>query len=428
MDPTISGQIRRVMITGASGYIGRRLVDTALARGLDVVAVVREPRKIRSRAGLSAEPFDLARPVDLDDVLSGVEAVIHLAAIIAENSRPAGVEEDLNVSGTRRLLEATRRRGVRRFVFLSSQSAAADSPTRYGRSKWDIEQLLTGTGECSVRTGLVSGGTPRGLYGVLFRLSKRLPCLPVVRPGAPVYPVHVNDLCAGLLSLAEDDGDPPRMTRIAAAEPMSFGAYIRMLAFERLGRRIRLLPIPGRLILALGRLTELVPFLPTVDGERVRGLMALRPMDAASIPAPPSAPALRDVAGTLAEEGLRRRLLAEGRTLTRYVLGGASFPSGVLRRYTRAVLADDDREPLTLSLVAQAWPRLLRWSEPVGATGRLGKRLALATRIVEMTPQAAPLFHNYKDRPRVAVWMMLAWLIAIEALLLPVRLIRGRRR
>jgi NADH dehydrogenase len=415
------------MITGASGYIGRRLVDTALARGLDVVAVVRDPKKVRSRAGLSVEPFDLAHPVDLDDALCGVDAVIHLAAIIAENSRPAGVDEDLNVSGTRRLLEAARRRGLRRFVFLSSQSAAVDSPTRYGRSKWDIEQLLTGTGECSVRTGLVSGGPPRGLYGVLFRLSKRLPCLPVVRPGAPVYPVHVSDLCTGLLSLVQDDGDPPRLTRIAATEPMNFGAYIRMLAIERLGRRIRLLPIPGRLILVLGRLTELVPFLPTVDGERVRGLMALRPMDAASIPAPPTAPVLRDVAGTLAEEGLRRRLLTEGRTLTRYVLG-ARVPSGVLRRYTRAVLADDDREPLALSSVAQACPALLRWSEPVGATGRLRKRLALATRIVEMTPQAAPVFHNYKGRPRLAVWIMLAWLIAIEALLLPFRLIRGRRR
>ena len=414
------------MITGASGYIGRRLVDTALARGLDVVAVVRDPRKIRSRAGLSVEPFDLARPVDLDDALGGVDAVIHLAAIIAENSRPAGVDEDLNVSGTRRLLEATRRRGVRRFVFLSSQSAAADSPTRYGRSKWEIEQLLAQTGECSVRTGLIAGGPPRGLYGVLFRLLKRLACLPVVRPGAPAYPIHVDDLCAGLLSLAESDGDPPRLTRIAASERMTFGAYLRMLATERLGRRIRLLPIPGRLILVLSRVTELLPFLPTVDGERVRGLLALRPMDAGSIPAPPAAPALRDIAGLLAQEGLRRRLLAEGRTLARYVLG-APVPSGVLRRYTRAVLADDDREPLTLSLVAQACPGLLRWSEPIGATGRLRRRLALATRIVEMTPQAAPVFHNYRDRPRLAVWIMLAWLIAIEALLLPFRLIRGRR-
>ena len=133
------------------------------------------------------------------------------------------------------------------------------------------------------------------------------------------------------------------------------------------------------------------------------------------------------ITGALAAEGLRRRLLAEGRTLARYVVG-SPVPAGVLRRYTRAVLAEDDREPLGLSLVVQACPRLLRWSEPVGATGRLRKRLALATRIVEMTPQAAPLFHNYEDRPRLVVWMMLAWLVAIEALLLPFRLIRGRRR
>jgi NADH dehydrogenase len=429
MDPKTSGRAKGLLITGASGYIGQRLVRAACSRGFDVVAAVRDARCIASADGITARAFDLTRADDLDPMLTGIDGVIHLAAILSGDSRPAGADEDLNVSGTRRLVEAARRRGVRRFVFLSSQSAAADSPTNYGRSKWEIERLLIEDGECSVRTGLVSGGPPRGLYGVLFRLSKRLPALPIVRPGAPVYPVHVDDLCTGLLSLVEDGPEPPRLMRIAAAESMPFGAYIRALARHRLGRRVRLLPIPARLILVLSRVTASVPFLPTVSGERVLGLMALRPMDPASIPAPPAAPPLRDTFVALEAEGRRRRLLAEARTLMRYVLR-ARAPRGAARRYVRAVLATDDPEPIDFPAAVRAWPGLLRATEPVFVPegDRLRRRFALATRIVEMTPAAAPVFHNYRDRSRWLAWLALGWLVAVEALLLPFRWVATRFR
>jgi NADH dehydrogenase len=421
MDPTTSGRTQRLLITGASGYIGRRLVRAARVRGFDVVATVRDPRRFLAPEGVTTRSFDLTRPGDMDTLLAGIDGVIHLAAIIAEDSRPVGVEEDINVSGTRQLVDAARRHGVRRFVFLSSQSAAEDSPTDYGRSKWEIEQLLTGAGECSVRTGLVSGGPPRGLYGVLFRLAKRLPVLPFIRPGAPVYPIHVDDLCGGLLSLAEDGPSPPRLMRLAAAESTPFGDYVRLLAGKRLGRRLRLLPVPGRLVLVMSRLTEIVPFLPTVSGERVRGLMALRPMDATTMPSPPGAGAPRDVFEALDREGRRRRLLAEGRALSRYVLG-APAPRGVLCRYVRAVMAEDDCEPLDLGT------RLLRATEPVfvPADNRFRRRLAIATRIVEMTPFAAPVFHNYRERPRWLAWIALVWIVAGEAFFLPFRWIAQR--
>jgi NADH dehydrogenase len=422
MDRPSNGRARRLLITGASGYIGRRLVHAALARGFEVVATVRDPRRMSEATGLTVRAFDLTRPDEAGTLVDGVDSVIHLAAIIAESSRPAGADEDLNVSGTRRLLDSARRGAVRRFVFLSSQSAAEDSPTDYGRSKWEIEQMLTGDGECSVRTGLVSGGPPRGVYGVLFRLTRRLPVIPFIRPGAPVYPIHVDDVCEGLLSLVEDGPAPPRLLRLAARESVTFGAYVRTLAARRLGRRIRLLPIPARLVLLLSRMTEILPFLPTVSGERVRGLMALRPMDSAAIPAPPGAPVPRDVFDALDREGRRRRLLSEGQRLTRYVLGRRA-PRGVLVRYVRALLAEQDHEPID-----PPGSCLLRLTEPVFAArdDRLRLRLAIATRIVEMTPDAAPLFHNYRARPRWLAWLTLVWIVAVEAVFLPTRWIATR--
>ena len=113
----------------------------------------------------------------------------------------------------------------------------------------------------------------------------------------------------------------------------------------------------------------------------------------------------------------------------RYVLG-ASVPRGAVRRYVRAVRAEEDREPIDLGAVVHAWPRLLRASEPVGRSRqeRMRRRLGLATRIVEMTTPAAPVFHNYRERPRWIAWGALIAIVALEALVLPLRWIATHLR
>jgi NADH dehydrogenase len=415
----------RVLITGASGYIGDRLVAAARERGHDVVAGVREVRSAVSGAGLEWRKFDLRDGAEA--AVRGVDAVIHLAAVLNPNGRSSGPTADVNVTGARALLQAARREGVRRFVFISSQSAAADSPTRYGQSKFEIEQLLTGPGECAVRTGLVCGGPPRGLYGTLLRLCRRSALLPMLRPGAPVHPVHVDDVCDSLLSLIECEVEPPRLVRIGTTGSVRFGDFVRRLAWQRLGRRVRLVPVPTTPLLWLARVASRIPSLPAISRERILGLAALRPMEP-SIPVIAGARPLRDVDRALALEGRRRRLLAEGATLMRYV-AAKHASRGATRRYVRAVQASDDAEPMDFGVLVQAWPSLLRLSEPIGGppASRLSKRLALATRIVEMTPRAAPLFHAYGDRTRLWGWLGLLWLLAVEGVLLPVRWIAARR-
>lgn len=412
-----------LLITGASGYVGRRLSAMALQRGHRVRAAVREGST--APGGVETRHFDLAGDEDLTELLRGVDRIVHLAAILDGGNRRAGLDEELNVRGSRRLLEAARRSGVRRFVFLSSQSASADSPTDYGRSKAAIEAMLERDGECAVRTGLVSGGAPRGLYGALCRITRRLPWIPMLRGSAPIYPLHIDDLCAGLLSIVEQRTAPTRLLRICADRPMRFDAYVRLIGLARNGRRVRLLPIPSPAVAALAAGAAALSLISPGTKERILGLLALRPMDCETIPTPAEAPTPIDLPRRLMAEGLRRRLLIEGRVLTRYL--GCGSP-GMLRRYARAVELECDREPLRLPA---AWLRtrpLLALVEPISHEGRWARRLSIATRVVETVPASAGIFHRYEAGSRLGTLLRLGWIVALEALRRPLRALLGGRR
>ncbi|HEX3463963.1 MAG TPA: NAD-dependent epimerase/dehydratase family protein [Candidatus Elarobacter sp.] len=263
-----------LVVTGANGYIGSAVVRAARAHGALVHALARRPPEAAT-PGVRWFSYDLAAPVP-DEALRGSAAVVHLA--VDERGFAAGAGGDVNTDGTARLLQAARRLELPRFVFVSSQSAATGARSAYARSKRAAEALLSEPGEIVVRPGMVYGGTPAALYGRLCDLVAKRPVLPVPRPGAPVQPVHVDDLAEALvrLSLGPDRGR--RLYQIGSPAPVAFSAYLRGIA-RGLGRRLIVVPVPlGPLPSLLRRFGGRVPALRAL-GERLAGLDALTPME-----------------------------------------------------------------------------------------------------------------------------------------------------
>lgn len=106
-----------VLVTGATGFLGRRLVETLVARGWEVRALHRDPRASPGLAALGAEPArgDLGDPPSLRRAAAGVEVVLHAAALFAMWA-PREAFWRANVEGTRHLLAAAREAGARRLV------------------------------------------------------------------------------------------------------------------------------------------------------------------------------------------------------------------------------------------------------------------------------------------------------------------------
>jgi nucleoside-diphosphate-sugar epimerase len=149
--------MRSCLVTGATGFVGSHLVRGLLQRGWAVRAVARDPARAGelARAGAAVVRGDLDDPASLRGVGDGVEVVLHAAAQLNLPGVSAEQYRRANVEGTRRLVEAVRGAGLKRFVQVSSIAAIGiratgmideSYPCRpdidYGKSKLAVDRYL----------------------------------------------------------------------------------------------------------------------------------------------------------------------------------------------------------------------------------------------------------------------------------------------
>ncbi len=252
----------RLVVTGASGFVGSVMCRSAEAEGHDVVRVVR--RAASGSPGL-AVIGEIGGRTDWRGVLDGADVVVHLAArvhVLRESeSDPLKAFRAVNVEGSRRLAEAAAAGGVRRMILVSSIKAVDHPSPRdpYARSKLEAELTVREVSERSglelviVRPPLVHGP---GVGGNLYRL------MTLIRLGIPLplggvrnlrSLVGVQNLAAMLLRAASVPQAAGRTLLVADQPALSTPALVRLLA-ECMGRPSRLVFLPSAALTTLGRL------------------------------------------------------------------------------------------------------------------------------------------------------------------------------
>lgn len=258
-----------VLVTGASGLVGSRLVSRLRAADVPVRAFVRTPSTAPAGVG---DGFSVATGCveDLAAVrraVQGCGAVVHLANAsgVTDEARVRAV----NAGGTEHVLVAAREAGVQRVIFTSTVSALRARLGPYGASKRMAENLVRASGLPFVilRPSLVYGGDAPGLMAVLARHLRTLPVMPVIGDGRmPLDPIHVDDLCGVIEACLIRDDVLGRTYDVLGPDRVTLDELLTRLS-ARLGvRRPRLhLPAGAALLLArvLGRLMARPPL--TVD-------------------------------------------------------------------------------------------------------------------------------------------------------------------
>jgi len=185
-----------LLLTGATGSIGSRLLPLLLESGEDVRCLVREPRRLGERRVdvqiALGDLGELSDPYLLRQALRGVDTVIHLAATIRD--QPPHRIEELNGLATIRLLRAAERSGVKRFVFFSALNASAAQRTRFFRAKWIAEEAVASSPLDSIVFAPSIVYDHSDPWITLLRRFSFLPVLPVSGEGrAEFQPMWAED-------------------------------------------------------------------------------------------------------------------------------------------------------------------------------------------------------------------------------------------
>lgn len=213
-------------MTGATGFIGRRLVEALLARGVAVSVLTRDPARApaewRTR-GVGVREVDLVKTAMVRGACQDIDAVFHLASHSeGPGAGTVNAHQELSVKGTEALLREAERAGVKRFVYASSAKvmgevteSCSDETTEtrplsdYGRAKLAAERLVSNMGArsgletCSLRLPMVYGSNPAGSIMRMIAAIDRGWFPPLPENGNRRSMVHVDDAVQALMLAAD---------------------------------------------------------------------------------------------------------------------------------------------------------------------------------------------------------------------------------
>ena len=252
----------RLLVTGATGFIGQHLVPALVGQGHRVVAAVRRPMTLSPSVD-QVLIKDLADGVDWMPLLQGIDVVIHLAALVHQrHDVKEALFEKINRQATADLARATARAGAR-LIFVSSVAAQSASSsdrvltendpclpsTAYGRSKLNAEIDIAASGGQYVilRPTLVYGRGAKGNMRKLIRLAR----LPLPLPfGALTNKrslLAIENLISAIGFLVQRDEIRNEVFLVADATPVSLPEIIARLR-HGMGRPANLISIPPALL------------------------------------------------------------------------------------------------------------------------------------------------------------------------------------
>jgi uncharacterized protein YbjT (DUF2867 family) len=213
-----------LLLTGATGSIGSRLLPLLLEADEQVRCLVREPRRLgERRVNVQIALGDLGEMSDpylVRQALRGVDTVVHLAATIRD--QPRHRIEELNGLATIRLLRAAERSGVRRFVFFSALNASSAQRTRFFRAKWVAEQAVLSSALDSVVFAPSIVYDRSDPWVTLLRRFSFLPVMPVSGDGqARFQPIWAADAARCVVAALRDGGGQDRY-ELAGPETLTY--------------------------------------------------------------------------------------------------------------------------------------------------------------------------------------------------------------
>jgi len=253
-----------ILVTGGTGFVGshalRRLAETE-PRG-SVRSLIRDPAKAVVPNGVSIVEGDITKPESLPAAVSGVDVIIHAAAITGDRKEPyPGAYDRTNRVGTENLVAAAKAAGVKRLVVMSGLGCRPAPAGTYMATRWGMEQAIRGSGIPFVilQPSVVFGaGAP--FVTALAGLARVLPVLPLLGGGRTRFqPFWIEDLATCLVASLTADDLSGRALPLGGSEWVTFKEVQQTICRAMSVRRL-LVPLPMLIArIVAGLMTAVLP-------------------------------------------------------------------------------------------------------------------------------------------------------------------------
>ena len=262
----------KILITGASGFVGRYLVHHLVKEGLSVRCAMRTDRMFEDKVDSTILIPSIDAHTDWTEALSGREVVMHLAARVHvmndTSADPLTEFRKVNVEGTLNLAKQAASAGVKRFIFISSvkvngehteagkpfaEDAVPEPQDAYGISKLEAERGLlaiaqdTGMEVVIIRPPLIYGAGVKANFASMMRAVKRGIPLPLGAIHNKRSFVYVGNLVSMMMRCIDHPAAANQVFLVSDGHDLSTTELLRCCA-EALNVKARLLPVPQRFI------------------------------------------------------------------------------------------------------------------------------------------------------------------------------------
>lgn len=227
-----------ILLTGATGYVGGRLLRRLAARGCRVRCLTRRPESLAGRVGPGVEAVagDLQEPESLGPAFAGVDCAYYLAHSLA-SGRDFEQEE---YAAARNFAAAARAAGVRRIIYLGGLGDDAEDLSPHLKSRHEVGRILRASGALVIefRASIIIGSGSLS-FEIIRALVRKLPVMITPRwVHVPAQPIAINDVLAYLAEAIDVPLEESAIFEIGGADQTSYAGLMREYARQRGLRRL----------------------------------------------------------------------------------------------------------------------------------------------------------------------------------------------
>ncbi len=260
-----------ILVTGGTGFVGRHLIRRMRKEDLSVRAMVRHPEKAEELRELGARLVvgDISDMAALEKATVGVDRIIHLVGIIQE--APGVTFQGVHVEGTRNLLQAAKKAGVKHFFYQSALGTRPGAKSEYHKTKWMAEELVRESGipYTILRPSLIYG--PGDQFTLrLADVIKLSPVLPVIGSGkSKVQPIYIDDVVDCIVKAVTSEAFLNEIYEVGGPEQLTYEEVTREIA-EAMGATRPVVHMPMFFMKPMARVLESVlPKPPISTGQLI---------------------------------------------------------------------------------------------------------------------------------------------------------------